>query len=125
MGKPEELKALNKRIRQKQADKEQQVSEVKEAQRALSVIDNDLKKLLNRRKKLEVGDEIVILDHAIVRYLERVAGMNIENIKNHILPVDDPIRDAIQTLGRSGTFPVGRTHSVVLKKGAVVTILEQ
>tara|TARA_R110000868_G_scaffold176609_4_gene414510 strand:+ start:16650 stop:17033 length:384 start_codon:yes stop_codon:yes gene_type:complete len=66
----------------------------------------------------------IITEHALIRYLERVEHLDFEEIKQKILPQDDAkLIDAFTMLGtRQGKFPVGSTHTIVLKDGHVVTI---
>lgn len=119
-----ETKVLEKRIKEKSVELEAQLARVKQAQRALAVMQSDLSQLQERLESMSSEGEIVITNHAVLRYIERVEGISPDELKKKILPQDDRIIDAIMTLGGSGTFPVGNTHSVVLKNWHVVTVLD-
>jgi len=60
-----------------------------------------------------------VSDHAIVRYLERVKGLDIDAIRKELLP--DDVRQA--TLMGNGYYPVNGTHKVRVKDGVVITVL--
>ena len=60
-----------------------------------------------------------ISDHAIVRYLERVKGMDIEAIKKEILP---PHVHADTKVMGNGYYPVNGKHKVRVKNGVVITV---
>ena len=64
--------------------------------------------------------KVSVSDHAIVRYLERVKGMDIKAIRKEILPKH--MSKAVSQLG-NGFYPVGDTHRVRVKGGVVVTVL--
>jgi recombination DNA repair RAD52 pathway protein len=61
-----------------------------------------------------------VSDHAIVRYLERVKGLDIEAIKKEILP--DALSRAAKKMG-NGFYPVNGTHKVRIKNQVVITVL--
>jgi len=120
-----EIKVLRKRISEKLAQKKAQLAKVKEEQRALAVIESDLEKLQEREKDLSVERPIGVIDHAVLRYIERIDGVDVKAAKSKVLPEDHPIREAIKTLGGSGTFPIGTSHSIVMKNWKVVTVIPQ
>lgn len=60
-----------------------------------------------------------VSDHAVVRYLERVKGMDIASIRKEILP--DNVKQA--TIMGNGYYPVNGTHKVRVKDGVVITVL--
>lgn len=64
---------------------------------------------------------VIITDHAVLRYLERVKGIDIQAIREEIL-VDDRMVEAIKILG-DGLFPVdyGRLR---IRDKMIVTILD-
>lgn len=81
--------------------------------RELSSIDRSINALKER------GKDIVISEHAILRYIERVVGMDIEDLKKDILPEMTKLQ--IKALG-NGVFPA-QTHKVRVKDNVVITIL--
>jgi hypothetical protein len=62
-----------------------------------------------------------VTDHAVVRYLERVAGMDIAAIRRAILPAD--VEAQVRVLG-DGRYPVGETHAAIVRDGVVVTVYD-
>jgi chromosome segregation ATPase len=70
----------------------------------------------------ESRKEIVVSEHAILRYIERVMGISIDEMKAKVLPVKT--RELLKSMPSNGTFPVD-THLVKLKDGVVVTVLAE
>jgi septal ring factor EnvC (AmiA/AmiB activator) len=60
-----------------------------------------------------------VSEHAILRYLERVKGVDIKAIEKEILSA--PVLELVDKLGGSGSYPNGN-FSVVMKNNTVVTI---
>lgn len=81
--------------------------------RELSAIDAQVEQLKKKNKA------VVVTEHAILRYLERVKGVDIEAAKREMLPPE--VSNQIRALG-NGEYPVG-THSVKVKDNVVITIL--
>jgi hypothetical protein len=63
-----------------------------------------------------------VSDHALLRYLERCKGLDVEALREELLPKDQNVIEAMNKLG-SGTYPVGTTHRIVLKVDTIVTVL--
>lgn len=82
------------------------------------------RKLLAIKEKLESltkkAVEPILTDHALVRYLERVKGIDIEKAKKEIL--SDKLKSMISTLG-NGKFPCDN-FTVIVKDNQVITILD-
>jgi chromosome segregation ATPase len=95
----EEMSALGKRMT---AD-----------QKELQQINESIEKL-----KLATA-AVVVSEHAILRYLERVKGVDIEATKKEILP--EKVHEQIKVLG-NGVFPAG-SHSCKVRDGVVITVL--
>ena len=66
------------------------------------------------------ADTIIISEHAILRYLERVKGIDLEEIQKEILPTPE-LRKSIATCG-DGKYMVDE-FALRIKKNVVVTIL--
>ena len=71
--------------------------------------------------KLSSDKELKVSEHAIIRYLERVKGVNIEEIESEIL--SDRIKGFIDRLGENGTYPHENGYSLVIKNFTVVSVL--
>lgn len=64
--------------------------------------------------------ELVVSEHAYLRYFERVKGFDLEAIKKEIL--SEKVLSLMEKLGPSGHFP-NDGYRVVLKDNTVTTIL--
>lgn len=72
-----------------------------------------------RRKKRNIH----ITDHAIVQYLSRIEGMDIEALRTRILDEDNErVMKPIEYL-KEGLFPVHPSHRVRIKNKNIVTVL--
>ena len=103
---------------------EQSVKLLKEQQQDISdrlhkdkIILNKINQDIDRIKGH--GGKLVVSEHAILRYFERVLKFDIEEIKKKILPEEQ--ENQIKVLG-SGTF-VTDTHRLKVRNGVVITIL--
>ena len=63
---------------------------------------------------------VEVSDHAIVRYMERVLGMDINAIRREIVP--ERVKKIIATLG-GGKIPVNNEFSIRVFNNTVVTVL--
>ena len=102
-------------------------SEIAEVKRELdlkhkdnAVRKNTLQRIQERINQLENPVEPTISEHALLRYCERVMGINMDEVKQKIL--NDRVKTFITQLGGSGQFPAGGFH-VVMKNNVVTTIL--
>lgn len=119
----DELKALQSQRDKTRASLELARAEQRDANKKVNDLHSKLTSLERRIKDLtykaaEVG-EIVVTEHAFLRYFERVLGMDLEEIRKKI--VTPEIELQIKTL-KSGVFP-GEGYRLRVKDGAVVTLL--
>ena len=86
------------------------------------ITEDELDQVEQSLKQARNGNgKIIVSEHAILRYLERVRGINMDEVKRSILP--DGVKHMIKTLG-DGVFPSGAgAHSVRVKGNVVVTVL--
>jgi hypothetical protein len=81
----------------------------------LTLVDQKIAEL--RPKAPEVSD------HAVVRYIQRVMGMNIDELKREIVGYNDlDLLKTYQAKG-SGRYMVGNTHRVCVENNMVTTVL--
>ena len=79
---------------------------------------NTIKQRIINLSKSEDG--LTISEHAILRYIERVMGVNIENIADKVLPADEV--SMIEHLG-NGHFPINNGEfKIIVKNGIVITV---
>lgn len=79
-----------------------------------------IKHLKTEISKLENTNSPRVSEHAVLRYLERVKGINIEDIEKEIL--SDKIVDWATQLGGNGSYPNGE-FQVVMKNFTVTTVV--
>lgn len=83
-------------------------------------INTEIEKLKEKAGKSRSKDEINVTDHAIVRYFERVIGLNIDEVKQKI--ITDEVLRLVTKLGGTGTLP-NNNFKLVLEDWNVVTII--
>lgn len=96
-----EISNLNKRLNKLQQEKIEKYDKLKEIQRNIEVINSD----------------VIVTDHSIVRYFERVLGYNIEEIRLRICP--PRVKEQIKVLTNC-KIPV-ENFEIVAKNNKVVT----
>lgn len=117
----EERKTLEKRIQSLNVQWESAREEVYAAERKMNALSDECRALEQRLEALK-PKAIRVSDHAIVRYLERQAGIDVEAIRTAIL--SPTLTSAVAVLGGSGRFPVNG-FNVVMKDYTVTTITPQ
>ena len=63
--------------------------------------------------------QVIVEEHALLRYLERVEGVDMAELRRKVLP--ETVERQAAKLG-SGTFPAG-SHRLRIKNGVVMTVL--
>jgi len=116
----QELKGLQTQLTKVEGE----IKALKQEQAALSekqaTASNQRRSLLSRITELKQDGEPIVSEHAILRYIERIMGVDVDRIKTTIL--SPKIVEYINTF-RSGTFPCDG-FKVVVKDRCVVTIKE-
>jgi len=100
-------KLLNAEIHEKQ----QEATSLKSR---ISTLQKEIDKI-----KYNNTDEVIISDHAMLRYIERVLGIDIEELKRKIVPSDKLSAKSIM----NGSYSF-ETHKIVVKNNTVVTVTE-
>lgn len=117
----QELKALETRKNKLAVECKLATQEANESKRKLQSLQVRLKEIEAHIKTLKANDGVIVSEHAMLRYCERVLGVNLQEIAAKILP--DVVRAQIATLG-NGKFPVpDQEFSIRVKDGTVVTLL--
>lgn len=112
-------------------------SSIKEITKALADLDLEIKASLNFKSILKKErtslqrrihviknkpDETVVTDHALVRFMERVMGLDVhEIIDKHIL--NDNVRSTINAIGQNGKFPIDENSIAIVQNNTIVTII--
>ena len=121
MNKVRKLKGLKSQLSQINGELEAAQIEVANKQREYSLKFEHAKKIKQQIELLESDREISVSEHAIIRYLERVKGVDIEILKNEILT--DQIKNLIETLGGNGTYPSDKGFKALVKDFTITTII--
>ncbi len=93
--------------------------EAKEKQQEHSKALNQLHSV-NREIKGLQESKVIVSEHAILRYLERVMNVDIEQIRSLILTEDNVT--LIENMG-SGKYPIGNGMKAVVKNKTVVSVV--
>ncbi len=72
---------------------------------------------MNALRKGKVGVTV----HALLRFLERVDGVDIENAVERLVP--DKLQEQIAVVGGNGSFPGPPGYKLVVRDGIIVTIV--
>jgi predicted nuclease with TOPRIM domain len=94
--------------------------EVSNKQREYSDKLNAINRLKEEIARLDEDKNLRISEHAILRYLERVKGMDIEAIENEILT--DTLKELVEKLGGNGSYP-NNGFQVRIKNYTITTIV--
>lgn len=113
------LKSLQTQYNNLEAQLKVKRQEFENAKEIISKLQSQRDKVRNEIMNIENSDEIVISEHAIIRYLERVKQFDISAIKKDIL--SDEVVSMVKTLGRTGKYPNGNFR-LVIKNGIVTTV---
>ena len=102
--------SLLKRLNTTKSDLERQLQAAREAQQEAAEtakrVQDEL--VVLEKQEQQLTESVVVSEHAIVRYFERILGFNLDEIKAQIMP--DTVARQVQTL-QSGIFPVGNNGS--------------
>lgn len=87
-------------------------------------LEKELESLKQKEKEhQDASDGIVVTEHAIIRYFERVLGFDVEKIKRQMIP--EKTRNQIKVM-KSGLFPEGNgKYKLRVRDGTVVTLVTE
>lgn len=116
-----ELKALKTQYNKLSAEYNTAKEDV---ERTMEISANIKKRLNDLRIKIEEiqsnSKDIIVTEHAQLRYIERVIGIDLVELKEKILPKET--RELIdKALRANGKYPAGE-HRVVISDKTVVTV---
>lgn len=118
-----ELKALHTQKEKARAELEVLKTEQREHNRKVNELQEKIKgfdaKIKQLSEKAVKKGEIVVSEHAYLRYFTRVLGFDLEQIKKEIV---SPASEAAILNFRNGTFP-GSGFKIKVKDNTVVTLL--
>lgn len=118
--KSHQLAALRDRKRALAAEIAIESEAIRDSRIKLKRMQQDITRLNHQIEQLERRkDGITVTDHAVIRYLERVQGIDIDAIREQM--VTDQVEQAVDTLGGTGKFPSGECR-LVMDGYKVVTV---
>jgi phosphoketolase len=119
------LKALETRLSENRKEQVVRKQEQASACRRLTDLGNQEKSILadleRLRPVIDAGPPVVS-EHALLRYLERIEGLDLDAVRARILGADENMSRALATLG-NGTYPVADSHRVKVINRVVITVL--
>lgn len=80
---------------------------------------NNVKKINMEIAKLKTRD-IVITEHALLRYFERVLNYDLDKIKNEMLSKDTKAK--IMVIG-NGQYPINNEYKIVVKSNSIISVI--
>lgn len=89
-------------------------------QREYQAKKSGIQSLRSKINRLKADETPRVSEHAILRYLERVNNINVEEIEKVIL--NDSVLKMMETLGGDGKYPLGE-FQLVVQNYTVVTIV--
>ena len=115
----EELKKLNTLQVKLQSEIEAIKIERESLNNKLQSAERNLGKIQEEIKKLKEGNKIIVSEHAMLRYIERVLGINLKEIEKRILT--DEVKEQYKIVG-NGRFPINDEFRALIRDNVVVTI---
>lgn len=116
-----ELKALQVQLTKAQAEEKAEKENLTAAEGKYKAAKARTAALKARIESAKQSEEPMVTEHALLRYIERVYGVDLEEIKNQIL-TPTTIK-AIKTLG-SGKYPLQAGGKAVVKGLNVISVID-
>lgn len=113
------LKGLKSQISGLKQDASVIKSEIGDKKKLLKLKSEQIVKKQQEINKLEHNGNIKVSEHAMLRYLERVKGIDLHEIEKEIITED--IVKWVEMLGGNGSYP-NKNFSIKMKNGIVTTI---
>jgi chromosome segregation ATPase len=115
------LKQLQTQLRLAEEELQQAKSEQRNATihvQAVQARITDIRSRIEAAKADARG--VIVTEHALLRYIERVMGVDLEEIRQKV--VTAAVEAQVRLCG-NGKYPVGDTHTVRVKDNTVITVL--
>lgn len=119
--KSQELKQLKSRSTKLTVECGELDKQVKKLQRKFNSTSNELSQLDKKIKNLESSScgDLIVTEHAVIRYIERVMGIDLVQVTSQILTKD--VEQMAKSLG-SGKFPTGNGFRAIVKGNSIVSV---
>jgi hypothetical protein len=112
------LQILSKKIQEEVSIIDKEINRLKEERQIkvnrINQIQTEIKNLLPK--------DVQITEHALLRYCQRILGIDVEQIKSKLLSKN--VKQIISVLG-NGEFPVDDKTTIVVKNNAIVTVINR
>lgn len=113
------LKSLQGRLEKEKAERASLLAQLEDLNKRIGESNRRMNDLKGQIKGL-VKEELIVSEHCILRYLERIELIPIEQVEAKILT--DELKRMVSVLG-GGKFPLGDTGKhVVVKQNVCITI---
>lgn len=116
------LKYLKTKLEKLNSQREILIKETKQKQNELNKIKKEMESLLNEINRLQSGDDLIFSEHAILRYIERVMGIDLDELKEKILPKNE--REKILNVADSMAYKKDNYEIKIIDK-TIVTITKR
>lgn len=117
-----EIKDLKSEVTTLRSERDEKNKVIDTHQRSIKDKEKQLEELRKQESEFKgAADGIIISEHALIRYFERVLGFDIEKIKREMIP--EKVQSQIHLM-KSGVFPVGE-YRLRVRTGTVVTVLTE
>lgn len=113
------IKQYQTQLASLKASAEAQKTRVGIEQRTYTSILDEIKSITSKIERLNSKNTLRVSEHAVLRYLERVKGIDISQVEKDIL--SESVMALIEQLGGTGKYPNNGFH-VVIKDNTVVTV---
>jgi hypothetical protein len=114
------INELEKDINYEQISFEEQMKILQKKQEKIKIMRDRKLKSEYELRKLKKKESIYITDHAMLRFLERILFVNMEELKDKILP--EKYRDLVIKSNQK-SFPIN-DHKLIIKNNTIVSIVE-
>lgn len=120
------LKSLQTSLSKNEEEKRLLIEKRNKVSEQRNALTNEIELKIENIKSLKIKieqlkkKEVIVSEHAILRYLERVEGVDIEKIKERIL--NEEFKKAYNVLG-DGKYPIENKFFVRVKGNVIVTVL--
>lgn len=121
----QELKSLETRYKKLLAECDVLQKDISEIEEEMDKKANQATSLSKQIQKLkDKNKDIIVSEHALLRYLERSMNIDLDDVRDKILT--DEIKDLVEALGDSGTYPInGSNCRAKIVDRTIVTVLDK
>lgn len=116
----QKIKGLNTQLKKAEAKLESVKTEIENKKKEKDFFNSTIQSLKSKIKNLESNGEVKVTEHAIIRYFERVLGVDINEVQGQILT--NEVHSLIKNMGGNGTYP-NKNFKVIVKNNCIVTVV--